>query len=89
MPRYKRLLGNGSNFGVNISYLVQKPNGIAESFLIGSDFIGNDNVCLILGDNIFHKENLDKYIFSAKKNLDNGKSTIFGVRVDSRKFWSN
>ena len=84
LPRYKRLLGNGSNFGVNISYSIQKkPNGIAESFLIGSDFIGNDNVCLILGDNIFHGENLDKYIFSAKNNLDKGKSTIFGVRVDN------
>ena len=52
---FKSLLGNGSQFGINISYAIQsEPKGIAESFLIGKKFIGKDNVCLILGDNIFH-----------------------------------
>ena len=56
---YKKLFGNGSQFGINLSYCVQqKPNGIAEAFILGEEFIGNDNVTLILGDNIFHGENL-------------------------------
>ena len=55
LPKFKKLLGNGSSLGINLSFKVQiKPNGIAESFIIAEDFIGNDNVSLILGDNIFH-----------------------------------
>ena len=54
-PNYKKLLGDGSSFGMKISYAVQKePDGIGSAFLIGEDFIGSDNVCLILGDNIFY-----------------------------------
>ena len=83
MPKFKNLLGNGSNIGISINYEIQKrPNGIAESFIIGKDFIGNDNVSLILGDNIFHGEKLISYINKAKNNLENGFSSIFGVSVD-------
>src|SRR5699024_11452826 len=54
-PRFKQLLGDGSKFGIHLSYMIQeKPNGLAEAFIIGEEFIGNDDVCLILGDNIFY-----------------------------------
>jgi glucose-1-phosphate thymidylyltransferase len=79
--KFKKLLGDGHKLGIEIKYQIQqKPNGIAESFIIGSDFIGNDNVSLILGDNIFHGENFMSNIKNAKENLINGFSTIFGVK---------
>ena len=82
LPKFKKLLGDGSNLGINISYKVQsKPNGIAESFIIGEDFIAEDNVCLILGDNIFHGDGFISNINNAKKVLSNGFSSIFGVSV--------
>ena len=82
LPKFKKLLGDGSNLGMNIFYKVQsKPNGIAESFIIGEDFIGEDNVCLILGDNIFHGDGFISNINNAKKVLSNGFSSIFGVSV--------
>ena len=60
-PLYKNLLGNGDNFGLNINYMIQeKPEGIAQAFMIAKDFIGSDNVCLILGDNIFYGNGLSK-----------------------------
>lgn len=77
---YKRLLGDGSNFGINIEYALQpSPNGIAEAFLIGESFIGSNNVTLILGDNIFYGQNFTKYLTaaSARKN----GATIFGYHV--------
>ena len=81
--RYKHLLGNGKKLGIEISYAVQDiPNGIAESFIIGEDFIGDDDVCLILGDNIFHGDELYAQVEKAKENLDHGFSTIFGIKVD-------
>ena len=84
LPKFKKLLGNGNFLGINISYAIQiKPNGIAESFVIGKDFINNDNVCLILGDNIFHGEGLISNINNAKKNLSKGYSSIFGVSVNN------
>ena len=84
LPKFKKLLGDGSNLGINISYEVQsKPNGIAESFIIGEDFIGEDNVCLILGDNIFHGDGFISNINRAKKILSNGFSSIFGVSVQN------
>jgi len=84
LPKFKKLLGDGSNLGINISYKVQfKPNGIAESFIIGEDFIGEDNVCLILGDNIFHGDSFISNINNAKKALSNGFSSIFGVSVQN------
>ena len=61
LPSYKRLLGDGRQFGIHFQYAQQNaPNGLAEAFLIGKDFIGYDNVCLILGDNIFYGEGLNK-----------------------------
>ena len=86
LPKFKKLLGDGSNLGINIFYKVQsKPNGIAESFIIGEDFIGKDNVCLILGDNIFHGDDFISNINNAKKALSNGFSSIFGVSVQNPK----
>tara|TARA_B100000214_G_C23964296_1_gene626934 strand:- start:191 stop:1054 length:864 start_codon:yes stop_codon:yes gene_type:complete len=79
---YKKLFGNGSQFGINLSYCVQqKPNGIAEAFILGEEFIGNENVTLILGDNIFHGENLQKLICSSINIANNGKSVIVGHKV--------
>lgn len=81
--RYKQLLGYGKKLGIEISYAIQDiPNGIAEAFLIGEDFIGDDDVSLILGDNIFHGNELYTQIEKAKENLDHGFSTIFGIKVD-------
>lgn len=84
LPKFKKLLGDGTILGLNISYKTQlKPNGIAESFIIGQDFIGNENVCLILGDNIFHGEGFISNINKAKKDLSDGFSSIFGVSVQN------
>ena len=84
LPKFKKLLGDGSILGLNISYEIQlEPNGIAESFIIGQDFIGYDNVCLILGDNIFHGEGFISNITKAKNNLFRGYSSIFGVSVQN------
>ncbi len=79
-PRFKDLLGDGSNLGIKISYAVQdEPKGIAESFIIGEKFIGKDNVCLILGDNIFYGYNLSKLLQESAK-LKNG-AIVFGYSV--------
>ena len=84
LSKFKNLLNDGSEIGLNISYAQQKkPNGIAESLIIGSDFIGKDNVCLILGDNIFHGNNFISLLDKARLNLENNYSTIFGVEVDN------
>ncbi len=80
LQAYKVLLGNGENFGINIDYVIQeKPNGLAEAFLLGDEFIGNDDVCLILGDNLFWGQGLSDQLINAKSNLDG--ATIFGYRV--------
>lgn len=79
IPHYKKLFGNGNELGMNISYALQTaPNGIAESFIIGEEFIGNDGVTLILGDNIFFGE--IEFIYKAVKANQSG-ATIFGYRV--------
>ena len=84
LPSFKRFLNDGSEIGLNISYAQQKkPNGIAESFIIASHFIGKDNVCLILGDNIFHGNNFISLLDKARLNLENNCSTIFGVEADN------
>jgi len=84
LPRFKDLLKDGKQIGLNISYKQQdNPNGIAESLIIGSDFIGNDNICLILGDNIFHGNNFISLLDNARLNLESNYSTIFGVNVDN------
>jgi glucose-1-phosphate thymidylyltransferase len=79
IPNFQKILGDGSNWGINISYATQiEPKGIAEAFTIGKEFIGNDQVCLILGDNLFHGK-LD-FLRDAIKYNDGG--TIFGYKVN-------
>lgn len=83
---FRNLLGDGSQWGMAIEYKIQEnPNGLAEAFIIGADFIGNDNVALILGDNLFYGEDLQK-ILTRASSRDN-ESTIFGYRVgDPRRY---
>ncbi len=83
MPMFQRLLGNGSDYGVRFYYAAQpKPNGLAEAFIIGKEFIAGDSVCLVLGDNIFYGQGftgmLERAVASAEQE---GLSTIFGYRV--------
>ena len=82
LPRFKELLGNGEKFGINLSYKEQpKPNGLAEAFILGKDFIGDDTCCMVLGDNIFYGPNLKKELLRAKDNASNGSATVFGYHV--------
>jgi glucose-1-phosphate thymidylyltransferase len=79
-PLFERLLGDGKRFGMRLSYAIQpEPRGIAEALIIGADFIGTDNIALILGDNIFHGEALGQRVASAAKKSD--RATIFSYRV--------
>ena len=84
MPAFKRLLGDGSDFGVNLSYAVQpSPDGLAQAFIIGKDFIGNDAACLVLGDNIFHGAGFSGMLQKAVKDAEeNDRATVFGYWVD-------
>lgn len=80
-PLFEHLLGDGSDFGINLSYAVQAhPNGLAEAFIVGRDFIGSDSVCLILGDNIYYGSGLSEMLQSATKQK-NG-ATVFGYHVN-------
>ena len=83
LPAFKRLLGDGSAFGVKFSYAEQpSPDGLAQAFIIGREFIGDDNVCLVLGDNIFYGESFTGKLAAAVKEAeDNGNATIFGYWV--------
>lgn len=83
-PRFQELLGDGHQFGVNLSYAIQpSPDGLAQAFQIGADFIGNDTVCMILGDNIFSGHGLTKRLKAAVERAESGKgATIFGYYVD-------
>lgn len=83
LPSFRRLLGDGSNFGVRLEYAEQpSPDGLAQAFIIGEKFIGNDSVCLVLGDNIFHGNGLTSLLQSAVHTAeDEGKATIFGYWV--------
>ena len=82
LPRYNKLFGNGDTLGLKISYEKQiKPNGIAESFIIGKKFIGNSHVCLVLGDNIFYGDKLVDYLKKGLNNLKKNYSTIYGLDV--------
>lgn len=77
---FKRLLGNGSDFGINLSYAVQpSPDGLAQAFIIGEEFIGDSNVCLVLGDNIFYGQSFSKTLKNAASR-QNG-ATVFGYQV--------
>lgn len=81
-PRFEQLLGDGSQFGINLSYAVQpSPDGLAQAFLIGEEFIGNDTCAMILGDNIFYGGWFSKNLKQAVKNAEEGKATIFGYYV--------
>lgn len=81
MPLFKGLLGDGSDIGLHFSYKVQEhPNGLAEAFILGADFIGNDSVCLILGDNIYYGAGLSELVQSAAKKTDG--ATVFGYHVN-------
>lgn len=83
-PRFEDLLGDGHQFGVKLSYAVQpSPDGLAQAFIIGADFIGDDTVAMVLGDNIFAGHGLKKRLKAAVENADNGKgATVFGYYVD-------
>ena len=80
---YKRLLGDGSQWGIKISYAIQeKPNGLAEAFLLGEKFIANDPVCLVLGDNIFYGDGLEILLNKARKRaVSSSQATVFGYTV--------
>jgi glucose-1-phosphate thymidylyltransferase len=81
--RFEALLGNGNKFGVSIQYKIQpSPDGLAQAFLIGEEFIGDDTVCMILGDNIFYGNGLQTTLKRAFKNSENRKATIFGYHVE-------
>ncbi|MFJ6992004.1 glucose-1-phosphate thymidylyltransferase RfbA [Limosilactobacillus mucosae] len=81
MPLFQKLLGDGSELGMNFSYKVQEqPNGLAEAFILGEDFIGNDSVCLILGDNIFYGAGLSQLLQSAAAKSEG--ATVFGYHVN-------
>lgn len=84
LPAFKRLLGDGSDFGVKFTYAEQpSPDGLAQAFIIGREFIGNDSVCLVLGDNIFHGEGFDTLLTRAITNAEaNNRATVFGYRVN-------
>lgn len=83
LPSFRRLLGDGSNFGLHLEYAEQpSPDGLAQAFIIGEKFIGNDSVCLVLGDNIFHGNGLTDLLQSAVHTAeDEGKATVFGYWV--------
>ena len=89
LPGFRRLLGDGSDYGVRFEYAEQpSPDGLAQAFLIGEEFIGNDSVCLVLGDNIFYGQSFSKVLRSAAERTQNQKgATIFGYYVrDPREY---
>lgn len=84
LPGFKRLLGDGSNFGVRLEYAEQpSPDGLAQAFIIGREFIGDDSACLVLGDNIFHGAGFSHILREAVDTAENsGEATVFGYWVD-------
>lgn len=79
---FKRLLGDGSGFGINLEYAIQpSPDGLAQAFIIGEDFIGEDTVCLVLGDNIYYGQHFSEQLLSAKSKTEQGLATVFGYQV--------
>lgn len=89
LPNFKELLGTGEQFGVEFSYVEQpKPEGLAQAFILGEDFIGKDDVCLILGDNIFYGQRFSDTLYEVVKNTKTkGGATVFGYRVkDPQRF---
>ena len=84
LPGFRRLLGDGSDFGVRFEYAEQpSPDGLAQAFIIGKDFIGDDSVCLVLGDNIFHGAGFSKILCDSVTAVENeGKASVFGYWVN-------
>ena len=83
LPNFKKIFGNGSQIGLKLSYEEQpNPDGLAQAFIIGEDFIENDDVCLVLGDNIFFGYGFSETLKNARKNVSEGKSTIFSYYVN-------
>lgn len=84
LPAFKRLLGDGSDMGVRFEYAEQpRPEGLAQAFIIGADFIGTDDVCMVLGDNIFHGSGFSKQLSSALRTVkEERKACVFGYWVD-------
>jgi glucose-1-phosphate thymidylyltransferase len=79
---FKRLLGNGADFGVKFEYKAQpSPDGLAQAFIIGEDFIGNDDICLVLGDNIYYGQHFSEQLLRAKEKAKQGLATVFGYKV--------
>lgn len=82
LPNFKRLLGDGSHFGCRMSYSVQpSPDGLAQAFIIGREFIGGDDACLVLGDNIFHGTGFEPMLTEAREAAGRGEATVFGYWV--------
>lgn len=88
LPNFQRLLGDGGDFGISLSYKIQpSPDGLAQAFLLGEEFIGNDMCAMVLGDNIFYGHGFNKMLAEARKNAEAGKATIFGYGVkDPQRF---
>ena len=83
LPNFEKLLGSGEDLGIKLSYKEQpSPDGLAQAFIIGEDFIGEDDVCLVLGDNIFYGYGFSETLQNARKNLADGKSTVFAYYVN-------
>ena len=87
-PGFKRLLGDGSDFGINISYTIQpSPDGLAQAFILGKDFIGDDECAMVLGDNIYFGDGFENYLNEAAMQAELGNATIFGCEVhDPKRF---
>ena len=83
LPGFRRLLGDGSQFGVRFEYAEQpSPDGLAQAFIIGEEFVGNDTACLVLGDNIFYGQSFSAMLAAAVQNAEKGLATVFGYRVN-------
>jgi glucose-1-phosphate thymidylyltransferase len=83
LPCFRRLLGDGSDYGVKLEYAEQpSPDGLAQAFIIGEEFIGNDSVCLVLGDNIFYGQSFGRMLKEAVANAELDKATVFGYFVN-------
>ena len=83
LPRFEELLGNGSQFGVNLSYKVQpSPDGLAQAFILGEEFIGKDSCAMVLGDNIFYGNGFRKLLKNAAADAEAGRATVFGYYVN-------
>lgn len=85
-PNYENLLGDGGRIGIHIEYKIQdKPRGLADAFILGADFIGNDSVCLVLGDNVFYGQFFSQVLSGAQEQIKNGGAAIFGYPVSNPK----